>query len=571
MAKKENTDKSTWLSKSQSFNSSDTQLYVRGVPFTVDRDLLAAKSAKVSAIILENPKSDISHSLRDIPGDPAAFELLARFCHGYAMKISTENVIPLIVLACYFEMTENHSENNLVKGALTFFEQKIIPSWNETIKALSTSEHVLQQAVHLGLMDSCIQSIVEKALIDPRYLGEPVKNLDFDSENSEEEDFRPNARRRLFDNDWKLEDLTRLSPQLYEPIINSMNQNGVPSKYVAAAASLCEYEKKWVLSGDDMSIYARNSRRDIIEAVERLLPNDKGLFPCTLLFQKLRAAIGLKASLECMTGFEQRIGKQLEFATVKDLLIPSQGYAKEVQYDIECLKRIMKNFYGNYSSSDSSGLITVAELMEDLLIEISSDIDLKISTFTSLADLALSVAHGINLNSDGIYRAIDIYLDKHRFLTETEKEEVCRVLDCQKTSAEACGHAAKNERLPLRVVVQILFAAQLQLRDEFKREAIDSRDVFRNSEIDEEEEAKMEMEKTSVKVMELEEECRLMKKEIDNSRYEDDKNSSIVTISKKKKKKKKNGGMWRKIKRKLGCMTTNLQDYQYQVIKKNKF
>ncbi|XP_039004761.1 BTB/POZ domain-containing protein At1g30440-like [Hibiscus syriacus] len=38
------------------------------------------------------------------------------------------------------------------------------------------------------------------------------------------------------------------------------------------------------------------------------------------------------------------------------------------------------------------------------------------------------------------------------------------VMDCQKLSLEACTHAAQNERLPLRIVVQILFFEQLQLR-----------------------------------------------------------------------------------------------------------
>lgn len=37
-------------------------------------------------------------------------------------------------------------------------------------------------------------------------------------------------------------------------------------------------------------------------------------------------------------------------------------------------------------------------------------------------------------------------------------------MDCQKLSLEACTHAAQNERLPLRIVVQVLFFEQLQLR-----------------------------------------------------------------------------------------------------------
>lgn len=41
---------------------------------------------------------------------------------------------------------------------------------------------------------------------------------------------------------------------------------------------------------------------------------------------------------------------------------------------------------------------------------------------------------------------------------------MCRLMDCQKLSLEACAHAAQNERLPLRAIVQVLFFEQLQLR-----------------------------------------------------------------------------------------------------------
>ena len=37
-------------------------------------------------------------------------------------------------------------------------------------------------------------------------------------------------------------------------------------------------------------------------------------------------------------------------------------------------------------------------------------------------------------------------------------------MDCQKLSLDACAHAAQNERLPLRIIVQVLFFEQLKLR-----------------------------------------------------------------------------------------------------------
>lgn len=36
-------------------------------------------------------------------------------------------------------------------------------------------------------------------------------------------------------------------------------------------------------------------------------------------------------------------------------------------------------------------------------------------------------------------------------------------MDCQKLSFDACMHAAQNERLPLRVVVQVLFSEQVKI------------------------------------------------------------------------------------------------------------
>ena len=51
----------------------------------------------------------------------------------------------------------------------------------------------------------------------------------------------------------------------------------------------------------------------------------------------------------------------------------------------------------------------------------------------------------------------------HATLSEHERKRLCRVMDCQKLSIDACMHAAQNERLPLRVVVQVLFSEQVKI------------------------------------------------------------------------------------------------------------
>ncbi|KAF5725676.1 BTB/POZ domain-containing protein [Tripterygium wilfordii] len=538
----------------------------------VCNELLAAKSAKAAALLVGNSQEDLSLLFQDIPADPETFELVARFCYGFEVQISTENVVSLICLANYLEMTESHSANNLLRKSLTFFEQRVLSSWNETVKAFRMMESILHQALDLGLVDACLESIIQKVLADPHLLGEPAQNTENDCDSEDNERFRPNVRRRLFaTTDWQSEDLTMLSLQLYKPTIRAIKQHRVPSEYISA--SIFQYARKWVLSSsideENMSIYKRNSMREIIEAVERLLPNEKGLLPSTSLFEMLRFAIALEASSDCRNGFEIRIGKQLDQAMVKDLLIPSQGYAKEVRYDIESIRRILKHFYSNYNGSSISGLITVAELIEKLLAEVASDRDLKAETFVSLAEMSVAASLGTHRNSDGIYRDIDIYLDKHRYLTEMEREEVCRVLDCQKMSHDACEHAAKNERLPLRFVVQVLFIAQLQLRNTITKEMQCVDNKLRNENVEEEmenevkkvgsgeEEVKTEMKLMSSKVMELERECHMMKEEI------------ISGCSSQRAKKGKTS-IWKEMKRKIGCMSS-IHHYNCQSKKKKLY
>lgn len=55
-------------------------------------------------------------------------------------------------------------------------------------------------------------------------------------------------------------------------------------------------------------------------------------------------------------------------------------------------------------------------------------------------------------------------MQAHPWLSEKEREQLCSIIDFQKLSIDACAHASQNERLPLRVVLQVLFFEQMQLR-----------------------------------------------------------------------------------------------------------
>lgn len=102
-------------------------------------------------------------------------------------------------------------------------------------------------------------------------------------------------------------------------------------------------------------------------------------------------------------------------------------------------------------------------------------------------------------------------------------------MDCEKLTLEACTHAAQNERLPLRAIVQVLFFEQLQLRhaivemspargrlrnvnnrDENEGRSVTWRETVRENEV-----MRVDMDSMRTRVQELERECSTMKKAIE--------------------------------------------------------
>lgn len=68
-------------------------------------------------------------------------------------------------------------------------------------------------------------------------------------------------------------------------------------------------------------------------------------------------------------------------------------------------------------------------------------------------------------------------MQAHPWLSDEEREKLAGVIDCQKLTLEACTHAAQNERLPLRAVVQVLFFEQLQLREAITGSLLTAADI----------------------------------------------------------------------------------------------
>lgn len=477
---------------------SDVVVEVEEMSFHLHKFPLVSRSGKLAQLLNEHLEKDdelLHLHLPDIPGGPDAFELAAKFCYGVRLELTATNVVPLRCAAEYLEMTEDFGEGNLIALTEGFLNQVVLQNWKECTRALHSCESVLIEAEELGIVNMCIDAVVIKACTDPNLLAWPMPNNSMQSPggsflwNGISTGARPKKPRM----DWWYEDIAMLSLPLYKRVVMTMERQGLKPESVAGA--LMHFARRYLPalnkrqgakegSGRFASLSltcvpSEAEQKVILETIENLLPVQKAVVSTKFLSGLLRSAILLNASPQCKSNIERRIGLQLEQASLEDLLLPNLAYNLETLYDIDCVQRILDHFLlleqsvrpmsspgsdggGNMISSPSlTPMMMVARLMDGYLAEVAPDVNVKLMKFQSLAEALPDFAR---ISDDGLYRAIDIYLKAHPWLKEEEREHLCRLMDCQKLSLEACTHAAQNERLPLRVIVQVLFFEQLQLR-----------------------------------------------------------------------------------------------------------
>ncbi|KAL9402667.1 hypothetical protein Peur_006516 [Populus x canadensis] len=486
-------DGHTWLCSTGL--QSDVIIEIEEMSFHLHKFPLLSRSEVLENLIGEHSSEDEKRcvlQLHDVPGGAKTFLLAAKFCYGIKMELTALNVVSLRCAAEYLGMSEDYGEENLITQTENFLNE-VFGSWTDSLKALETCEEVPLLAEELHIVSRCINSLAMKACADPSLFSWPMQGGS-DIRNPDGTVFwngiRTSAKPHPVGEDWWYEDVSFLRLPLYKRLILEVGSNGMNPGRVAGA--LMYYAKKHLpLLGRKSSIesgnYASRStisatseadQRSLLEEIVELLPDQKGVTPSNFLLRLLRTAMIIHASPSCRQNLEKRVGTQLDEASLQDLLIPNSGYSVETLYDIDCVQRILDHFMlmdrddptSNYvehegqiteSSHSLIPITMVANLIDSYLAEVASDVNLKLAKFQSLAAVVPGYARPID---DGIYRAIDIYLKAHPWLTDSEREQLCRLMNCQKFSLEASTHAAQNERLPLRVIVQVLFFEQLRLR-----------------------------------------------------------------------------------------------------------
>lgn len=375
--------------------------------------------------------------LSQLPGGAKSFELVAKFCYGVKIELTSMNVVSLRCASEYLQMTEEYGEGNLIAQTEAFLSE-VFGNWTDTIKALETCEEALSHAEELQIVSRCIQSLAVKACGDPNLFGWPVAGCNEGGRTSGAGFWNgicSGSKMGPISDDWWYEDVSFLSLPLYKRLIQAVEAGGMRAENVAGA--LVFYAKKYIPqmnrqssfknlnNGSTISIPSEADQGSLLEEMVELLPYKKGVVHTRFLLRLLRTAMVLQASQPCRENLERRIGMQLDQSSLEDLLIPNIRTSAETLYDIDCFQRILDHFMSIEQASgavspciveesqmvEGNGSLTsltmVANLVDAYLAEVAPDINLKFPKFLSLAAAIPDYARPI---ADGIYRAIDIYL-----------------------------------------------------------------------------------------------------------------------------------------------------------------
>ncbi|KAI3439485.1 uncharacterized protein J3R85_004924 [Psidium guajava] len=473
--------------------SSDLDVEVGATTFALHKFPLISRSGRILKLLVDAKESKASRiSLRDVPGGPQAFEIAAKFCYGINIDISLSNVATLRCVAHYLDMTEELAEKNLACRTEAYIKDMVLPNISISITVLHQCQNLLPTSEEINLVSRLINAIANNACKEQLTSGLSKLDRNFSAKPIEEE-VEPETPA-----DWWGKSLSVLSLDFFQRVLTAVKSKGLKQDMVSKIlVNYAHNSLQGLILRDPHSAKASYSdlesqkkQRVIVETVVSLLPTQsrKSPVPMAFLSSLLKIAIGASASASCRSDLERRIGLQLDQAILEDILIPanSHGNGQSLIYDTESILRIFSTFlnldededdednqmrdenemvcgFESPGSPKHSSLLKVSKLLDNYLAEVALDPNLSPSKFTALAELLPDHARAAN---DGLYRAVDIFLKAHPNIKDSERYRLCKTVNCQKLSQEACSHAAQNERLPVQMAVQVLYFEQIRLKSE---------------------------------------------------------------------------------------------------------
>ncbi|WOL18925.1 BTB/POZ domain-containing protein [Canna indica] len=501
----------SWCSSSSGFDSiaqevCDLKVHINGQhTFLLHQKILCSFSGKLRKMMKQERRRSQAKSsglkIMEFPGGPHGFELVSRFCYNNgSIAIVPSNICLLHCAAILLEMTEEVASFNLLSQTESSLEGLFQWTWRDTITALKSCELLLPAADASGLLQRLISSLLEKILSNSEipFLS-AASSFSSSSSSPDTSGFRgsPCATR-----EWWFDDLTVFAPITVERIMKTLGAYGSDNKNLILTRFLLHYLKNSTVAVQRPWSCSREQYSGLADtAVHGVVAMGRAAFSCRGLFWVMRVVAGLGPSRECRQRLERVVGMMLDQATLDDLLVSGSGGAA---YDVNLVVRLARTFVGSDEGGSCSlqRLKKVGRLIDKYLGEISPDPSLKISKFLEVAE---SLPDSARDCFDGVYRALDIYLESHPTLSTEERTRLCGCLNYEKLTLEACKDLAKNKRIPPGVAVQALVSQQSKLQIGGGGAAADAEVV------DEKEELRHSLQRMQCRVRELEKVCRNMK------------------------------------------------------------
>ncbi|RLM73256.1 BTB/POZ domain-containing protein [Panicum miliaceum] len=442
------------------------------------QSVMCAFSGRLRTMVKQEKKASrkeaLSIKLADFPGGAEGFELVARFCYNNGRVLLCPSNLPLLHRAAVFlEMTEDVCACNLLAQAEAFVNGLYYWTWADVLTAVKSCEPFAAAADASGLLERLISALFSKITASPEMptsiagVGTPNRSSSSCSSSPDTVGFgrssstkTPESMRPCVGREWWFDDMTSLSPQTIEKVMRVLGCYGIENKNLILTRFLLHYLRA-ATRRPAMALCKEGTLAGLADtAVHGVALVGGTAFSCRGLFWVLRIVSAVGLSKECRHKLERLMGLMLDQATLDDLLVSGDDGGV---YDVNLVMRLVRVFVGSEEEADapSQRMGKVGRLIDKYLGEISPDHSLKVSKFLAVAE---SLPDSARDCYDGVYRALDIYLESHPALSLEERTALCRCLNYEKLTLEACKDLAKNRRIPPGVAVQALASQQCKLQ-----------------------------------------------------------------------------------------------------------
>lgn len=365
---------------------------------------MVARSKYLNRMIIQNSSHEVQSNnsvstiqLDNLPGGPMAFELVMKFCYGWKVDLTAKNVAPLYCAAHFLEMTDDLAQGNLTFKSEAFLSFVISSSWKDTFKVLKSCESVSRCAKQLHIPKHCSEAIARKACMNPESFCNSDYNVD-------------NVKLKAVADNWWFEDVSVLRIDHFIEVIESSKRRGMKSEVIGSC--IAHWTMRWFarfingLENLALQNFTDKLKAITVESLIRLLPVEENSVTSSFLLHILKLGSIMKIDSELLTKLESRLTMMLEQCHASDLLVKNYRDDDGV-YDVTIVTRVVKSYASHISDNSQSNLPAVGRLVDDYLMLVARDQNLKADGFLVLVE---ALPQSARVRCDNLYRAIDMYL-----------------------------------------------------------------------------------------------------------------------------------------------------------------